>query len=157
MNDELWEGVPIYREEADVPRPSRRRILGGALTLMGATAFGVIAGVRSARPADASGTEYGHCVGFDTWEGYDDNSAVCLGGDYATSWCGPDGWFRRASGTCFNQWPVSVCGVGTNNPGRNAWRWTSNGAPYRCADGRIQTCGTDAVDKICAWPNPSPP
>lgn len=154
MTDAIWGDVPIYRSAADLPKPSRRTVLAGAGALFSATAFTVVTGVR-ARPAGAAaGTEYQHCAGYDGWKEYSSNTDPCVGGEYGSSWCGTDGWFKRSSGTCFNQWPYPICGSDNGYAGRNAWRWNHNGTPYRCADGVIQVCGSDPVLRICSWKNP---
>ena len=133
---------------------SRRGVIHTGLALGGAVALSVLAGLPPMRPRIAraeEGTEHFHCAGYDDWDGYYDDSDPCVGAPYSSSNCGSDKWYKRASGTCFNQYPVVVCGEGYT--ARNAWRWTHSGTPYRCADGMIVYCGGSEFN-ICSAANP---
>ncbi|HET6292297.1 MAG TPA: hypothetical protein VFG33_02950 [Kribbella sp.] len=133
-------------------KPSRRTMFKSAGALGGALAINILSSLPPGRGTTASaetGTEYTSCAGYDSSDGYDDNTKVCVGAPYARSHCGSDGWFRRGSGTCWNSYPTKACGSGP----RNAWRWTHNGTRYRCADGYVASCG-GTVFRICSWSNP---
>lgn len=153
MDDDLWSSVVVYETPDEMPRPSRRRILSGALALASTTAFALIAGGRSSRVSAA--TEYFHCAGYDNFKGYSDNSSPCVGAEYSRTYCDTRGWFANRTGTCYSQWPIVLCGDGNGYAPANAWRWTHGGTPYRCADGHVQTCGGGGpVLRICSYSNP---
>ncbi|MDI6103049.1 hypothetical protein QLQ12_30985 [Actinoplanes sp. NEAU-A12] len=119
--------------------------MGGALAL---NLVGALPG--GTKKAFASvGTEHTNCAGYSGWDGYNNNTKLCVGGAYSRDYCGGDGWFLRYSGTCFNSGPAVACGEGVTK--RNAWRWPHSGRTYRCADGYQQSCGSSSVFRICSW------
>jgi hypothetical protein len=136
-------------------KPSRRTMFKSAGALGGALALNVLSALPPGKGNTASaavGTEHTSCAGYNNWAGYDDNTKVCVGAPYSRSYCGSDGWYIRGSGTCWNAYPVSVCGTGSYST-KNAWRWTKSGTPYRCADGKTAVCGATYF-QICSWSNP---
>ncbi len=138
-------------------RASRRVTLQAIGTLGGALALNVLSWLPpfKGRPAQARvGTEHKDCAGYDNAGGYSNDTAVCVGGRYGPEYCGQDGWFLKSfSGTCVSSGPVVVCGAGGLER-KNAWQWTHQGTPYRCADGMMYWCGGQGFF-ICAWPNPT--
>ena len=117
---------------------SRRTALKGVMTLGGALAFTVLGAVKMPKAAFAVvGSEWtgDACAGYSNWSGYNNNTQICVGAPYSSSYCGTDGWFLSYSSASYNTWPVSVCGTGGYSY-RNAWRWPYGGRWYRCADGR---------------------
>jgi hypothetical protein len=170
-DQDFWRGVPSVEDEPepgvrrwagftgpDRPRilMTRRVTLQAMAALGGALALNVLSWLPPMRaPAAhaAVGTEYLHCANFDSWSGYNNNTAVCVGAPYHSAYCGADGWFMQGSGTCWVSTAVAACGTGGLSL-RNAWRWTHAGTPYRCADGRIYTCDGSSSFRICSKANP---
>jgi hypothetical protein len=137
-NDDVPAVLPD--PEAPVRRLSRRRfvqsvlVLGGALSLNG---LQVLSGIKL-RPAGAMvGSEYTDCAGYSNWNGYNNNTLVCVGGAYSYIYCGSDGWFKYGyfDGGYTYYTPITICGNGI--PKRNAWRWPHGPYRYRCADGNF--------------------
>lgn len=160
--DRYWADVPSVEDEPDSGSrrrptwqpPSRRTVFKTMGVLGGALALNVLSALpgRNNSALAVAGNEYTNCAGFNNWAGYDNNTKVCVGGTYGRSYCGSDGWFLRASGTCYNSYAIKACGAGSLTD-RNAWRWTHSGTPYRCADGNVATCGGTQF-RICSWSNP---
>jgi len=159
----FWHAVPdVERPSATSspglsqlpqPAPSRRTALKGTLALGGALAFSVLGAVPTAWLSKAFatvGTEWTGtgCGGYGNWGGYSDNTQVCVGAPYSSSYCGTDGWFLNYSSPSFNSWPVAACGTG-GYTARNAWRWAHASRWYRCADGRQQVSGASSQFYIC--------
>ncbi|WP_327589210.1 hypothetical protein OHA25_21000 [Nonomuraea sp. NBC_00507] len=156
-----WDGVPSVDDEPAKRAglgtlvPSRRTMMKSIVALGGALALNVVSALPPGRPKSASaavGTEHLNCAGYNNYSGYNNNTKACVGFTYSRSYCGSDGWFIRSSGTCYNSYPISICGEGSYS-NRNAWRWTHSGTPYRCADGKVATCGGTST-YICSWSNP---
>ncbi|MFF5213470.1 hypothetical protein [Streptosporangium sp. NPDC000396] len=159
--EDYWAKVPSVddapvegrRPSFEKARATRRTVLKSVGALGGALALNVVGALPfgGAKPAEASvGTEWYDCAGYNNWSGYDNNTTWCVGGPYSRDYCGGDGWFLRLSMTCFVSGPTVACGTGSYSH-KNAWRWTHNGTPYRCADGYQQSCGSSSVFRICSW------
>ena len=125
--------------------------LGGALALNG---LQVLSGVKL-KPAGATvGTEHTGCTIYGSWNGYNNNTLVCVGAPYSYIYCGSDGWFKNGTfdGGNTQYWPTKACGPYYDY--RNAWRWSHGSYRYRCADGyfRYWKDGgwTTAQFKICS-------
>ncbi|MFI7604559.1 hypothetical protein ACIBTV_05485 [Micromonospora sp. NPDC049366] len=131
-------------------RARRRTLFKTAGALGGALALNVLSWVplSGSRPARATvGTEYGNC------SVYSYDGIICVGAPYSRSYCGSDGWFLNYHDSVFSSGPVKACGPSGGQ--RNAWRWTHNGTPYRCADGYQQARGEpNSTFRICSWSNP---
>lgn len=169
VDRDYWASVPAIDDAPDtgpdegtarpVSRrmvPSRRTTLKAAGALGGALALNVLSWLPPARPKQARaavGTEHSNCAAYDDRAGYNDNSKVCVGGEYSSGYCGSDGWFLNGSTSSAQYWPVVACG---DIPYvlRNAWRWTHAGTRYRCADGNVWTPSGGTVFRICARANP---
>jgi len=160
----FWDGVPdvdarpqtTSAHHAQLPRPawSRRAALKGTVAVGGALAVNILGAVPTSwlpKAVARVGTEWtgDACAGYSNWSGYDNNTKICVGGTYGSSYCGTDGWFLSYSSPSWNSWPVSVCGAGSYSE-RNAWRWPYGGRWYRCADGRQQVTGQSSVFRICS-------
>jgi len=127
-------------------RTQRRTLFKTAGVLGGAFALNVLswlpqAGSKAARAT--VGTEHLTCSIF----AYD-NAITCTGAPYSRNYCGTDGWFLKYTSSVLISGPTVACN------GRNAWRWTRSGTPYRCADGYQQVRGGSNTFLICAWSNP---
>jgi hypothetical protein len=170
-DEEFWNEVPSIDSEPGTGsgaafvaapvapgrwRASRRVTLQALSALGGALALNVLSWLPPFRgsPAQARvGTEHKDCAGYDNAGGYSNDTAACIGGPYGKQYCGVDGWFLRSfGGTCESSGPVVVCGAGGLER-KNAWRWTFQDVPYRCADGMMYWCGGQGFF-ICAYPNP---
>lgn len=153
-----WDGVPSLTQPTPGPpvpsavaaalrrSPDRRGVLRGGLALGGALALTVLGWLPPAGRARARaeiGTEHLTCDVFQ----YDD--LICVPPVYDPRCCGRDGWFRSQQNDRVVFYPVIACN------GRNAWRWTDEGTPYRCADGQIQRVGRSPVFAICNFANPT--
>lgn len=136
------------------PVPSRRTALKGTMALGGALAFNVLGAVPTSwlpKAVATVGSEWtgDACAGYSGWSGYNNNTKICVGGTYGSSYCGTDGWFLNYRSPSWSSWPVVVCGTGGYSY-RNAWRWPYGGRWYRCADGRQQVTGQASVFRICS-------
>lgn len=164
---EWWDMIPSIDEPpADfVPEKrkppletgiSRRRILqsigviGGGLALNG---LGWFSGINLRSASATVGTEHTNCAGYDNWNGYNNNAALCVGGTYSSIYCGTDGWFKNGTFGSTQYRPVSACGA-VPYVLRNAWRWRHASVNYRCADGNIRYYSNGAwsawMFRICA-------
>lgn len=162
---EFWASVPTLDAPAPAPAPGgrqdnppalqanlrthRRTLFKTAGALGGALALNVISWLpqSGSKPAQATvGNEYGNC------NIYDYNNIICVGAPYSRNYCGSDGWFLNYHDSVFSSGPVKACGA---SPKRNAWRWSHNGTPYRCADGYQQSRGqSSSTFLICSWARP---
>jgi len=150
----------------DSSKGPKRRMGRRKALAKGAAAIGGIAVIRSLdllpggsgapRASAAVGTEWSSCGSYDSdyeREAKAGSSRPCWGTPHISQvYCGTDKWFKNASGTCYVQYAINICNTGGGN--RNAWRWTHNGTPYRCADGMVQNCGGGSALVICSAPNP---
>ncbi len=155
------DGVPRVDREPEGPfepravtfeaaRPLRRRgflavMAAGAMTL-GITA---LSWVPLARPARAQpGSEYLGCGQYADGPG----GPVCYGFPYSAGHCGDDHWFRNG---CFETsdghtdcyQPLTICEAGDDGA-RNAWRWATDEAEWRCADGEVQYEGAPNPETV---------
>jgi hypothetical protein len=159
MTTDYWAGVPAV-SDADAqdstasrprrawPRTSRRTVFKTVGVLGGALALNLVGALPPARTRSASatvGSEHYNCANYDSWPGYNNNSAACVGGTYGQGFCGSDGWFRTDGNAYSYYYPVTACN------GRNAWRW-AHGRTYRCADGYYHVYGVGSTFYICSWP-----
>lgn len=135
----------------------RRQLLRSGLAIASVVALnavGRVPGFRLPRAYATVGTEHLNCAGYSTWAGYDNNTQLCVGGTYGSSYCGSDGWFKNSTvgGTTY-YYPIVICGEGVTD--RNAWRWTHSVAgtsrQYRCADGMMRLSSGAYAFRICAY------
>ncbi|MDP4504815.1 hypothetical protein [Nonomuraea turcica] len=158
MTTDYWASVPsvLDSEAPRQSRVSRRAVFQTLGVLGGALAINIVSALPGGRSKSASatvGTEYTDCAGYGSWAGYSNNTKVCVGAPYASSYCGSDGWFRTDGNAYSAYIPIKACGAGSL-ANRNAWRWTHSGVPYRCADGYYRVYGVGDTFYICSKARP---
>lgn len=134
----------------EFPRRVQRRgflaVMATAAMTLGVTA---LSWVPLARPARAEpGTEYLGCGQYSDGPG----GPLCTGYPYSTDYCGDDDWFRNG---CFETsdghtdcyQPLEICEADEGR-GRNAWRWQTDDAEWRCADGEVEHEGAPNPERV---------
>ncbi len=129
-------------------------VLGGALAL---TVVGALPPARIKSASATAGSEWSGCSnsGYANFDGYKDGTTqrVCVGGSYASSYCGSDGWFRTDGNAYSYYTPIVECGA-SGGLEEERLALDARQHPYRCADGRFVVYGAGSTFYICSRANP---
>jgi hypothetical protein len=145
--------VEVERRYVGTRRSFVRGLVGGC-GLLAVSALGKLPLWRPGAAHAVAGTEWLNCADYGGWSGYDNNTKICVGGPYSSTYCGSDKWARNGLYNSVYWYPQQACGEANPYlPKRNAWRWTHNSTPYRCAD--VLACSQVTCSfAICAAANP---